>query len=273
MTPEHFETILSKIEGHGDHIYLHVKGEPLYHPHFEDILRLCEKYNKQVNITTNGTLLPVHAETILKCKAVRLVNISLQSFEEANAQKYMAYLIMVLNFVKAGLASTKILFDLRLWNFGGADLVPSQETAKIIELIEGHLDLGHPIYITDTNTKGGKLTSNVYISKGYAFEWPSQDNDFLGTVGTCFGLRHQIAILSSGVVVPCCLDAEGAIPLGNLLDLNANFEDIVTSQRAQAIVKGFEGDRLVESLCMHCSYRKRYFNKKNKGNGLIQRKK
>ena len=257
MSVENFEKVIQALEGHGDHIYLHVKGEPLLHPNFKEILEICSKYHKIVNITSNGTLLEKQGQTILDSGVVRIVNLSLQSFEDVDDQvAYKVYLEKVLAFVKKGLKESNMLFDLRLWNFDDFDLVANKGNQEVIDFIEDYLELTSPISITDSKTKGGKLNDMVYISKGAEFQWPSLDNDYVSDRGKCFGLRHQIAILSSGEVVPCCLDADGVINLGNIFE--ENFEKIVTSQRADKIARGFENNKLVEPLCMRCSYRKQF---------------
>jgi MoaA/NifB/PqqE/SkfB family radical SAM enzyme len=56
--------------------------------------------------------------------------------------------------------------------------------------------------------------------------------------------------------VPCCLDAEGVIVLGNLLE--SDFESIITTPRAMKIATGFENRKLIEPLCQRCSYRERF---------------
>lgn len=259
MSVDDFETVLKKLEGHGQHIYLHVKGEPLLHKNFKDILELCHRYNKIVNITTNGTLLDLQGQTILDNPAVRLVNISLQSFEKSDELAHKAYLDKVLGFVKKGLSETKILFDLRLWNFEDDNLIACKKNQLTLDYIDAFLDLPEPITVTDPKTKGLKLNSNAYISKGAEFVWPSLSNDIVNTKGSCYGLRHQIAILSTGEVVPCCLDSEGVISLGNILE--TDFESIVTSTRATAIAVGFENNKLIEPLCIRCGYRERFFKR------------
>ncbi len=257
MSLEDFETVLQRIEGHGDQIYLHVKGEPLFHPNFKEILALCYQYQKKVNITTNGTLLEKHGQTILDSPAVRLVNISLQSFEDGgHLEAYDAYLSNVLSFVKRGLKETPILFDLRVWNFDDQHLVANKKNQKTLDYIDSFLELPTPITVIDPKIKGIKLNSNVFISKGCEFEWPSLSNEWVGTEGNCFGLRHQLAILSTGDVVPCCLDAEGVINLGNILE--DDLEKLVTSSRASKITLGFQNKQIIEPLCIKCSYRKRF---------------
>jgi len=255
MSVEDFEKVLKKLDGHGDHIYLHVKGEPLLHKDFEEILDLCNRYNKIVNITTNGTLLDKHGRSIIESPAVRLVNISLQSFEDVeNETAYNEYLDKVLGFIKMGLYETNKLFELRLWNFDDINLGASKENQWTLDYIETFLDLSIPV--TDQKTKGLKGKSNVYISKGYEFEWPSLENDIINTKGSCYGLRHQVGILSTGEVVPCCLDSEGVVSLGNVLE--SDFESIVSSARATAIATGFENNKLIEPLCMRCGYREHF---------------
>lgn len=258
MALEDFETVLQKLEGHGDHIYLHVKGEPLLHPNFKEILDLCGRYQKRVNVTTNGTLLGRVGQSILESPAVRLVSISLQSFEEMTNQKaYDDYLNTVLSFVKQGLKDTKILFDLRLWNFENKNLEASNENQETLNRIESFLELPQAITLSEPDSKIGSLNSNVYVSRGYEFEWPNLNHPLVATRGSCYGMRHQVGILSTGDVVPCCLDAEGGAAVGNILE--SDFESIVTSARAINIARGFEHNKLVEPLCMRCAYRERFF--------------
>uniref|UniRef100_UPI0034A1CF04 SPASM domain-containing protein n=2 Tax=Clostridiaceae TaxID=31979 RepID=UPI0034A1CF04 len=73
----------------------------------------------------------------------------------------------------------------------------------------------------------------------------------------CHGLRDQIGILLDGTVVPCCLDSEGKIPLGNIFE--QSLEEIITSKRARNIYDGFSRRRAVEDLCKRCGYAKRNF--------------
>lgn len=255
MSLDEFETVLERIEGHCENIYLHVKGEPLLHPNFEDILVLCHSYHKKVNITTNGTLLERHGQTILRNSSVRSLSISLQSFEQDGAA-YKKYLDAVLKVVKQGLKETNILFGLRLWNYQDAGFNANGKQEKTLDYIESYLGLSEPITVTEPKSNKLKLTHKVYISRGVEFDWPSLTHDLVATKGTCYGLRRQIAILSTGEVVPCCLDAEGVISLGNVLELD--FESIVTSKKAIAIRTGLENNKLLEPLCQRCDYRDRF---------------
>src|SRR5574344_1031494 len=87
MTVQEFEHVLKEIKPYTNYIYLHVKGEPLLHSNFSEIISLAEEYNFKVNITTNGTLLTKQKE-VLKSKCIRQINISLHSFEKKEEPNY-----------------------------------------------------------------------------------------------------------------------------------------------------------------------------------------
>ena len=66
MTVDEFRSVISKIKDYTENIYLHVKGEPLLHSHFDEILSICDENNVNLKITTNGTLLAKRKDILLK---------------------------------------------------------------------------------------------------------------------------------------------------------------------------------------------------------------
>ena len=63
-------------------------------------------------------------------------------------------------------------------------------------------------------------------------------------------------MLADGTVVPCCLDHEGDIALGNIFE--GSMEEILASERASAIYEGFRDHRATEELCRKCGYARRF---------------
>ena len=226
-----FEQILINIGDITDYIYLHVKGEPLFHPELEGILKLSRKYNKQVNITTNGTILKSKLNTILKNKdIIRQINISLHSFKDNNLNDN--YLVQVKESCEQLLEKTNIYISYRFWNISEKD----NNIATYKKLIKLHnFDIEADKLI---NVESLKLTENLYLNKDSVFVWPSLENEYYSAVGTCFGLRTHVAILSNGVVVPCCLDQNGIIDLGNALE--ETLEDILKKKKTIEIKEGFQ---------------------------------
>jgi radical SAM protein with 4Fe4S-binding SPASM domain len=62
--------------------------------------------------------------------------------------------------------------------------------------------------------------------------------------------------LADGTVVPCCLDGEGMVNLGNLFE--KDFSEIISRERAMNILHGFSKRHAVEELCRKCGYRERF---------------
>ena len=65
-------------------------------------------------------------------------------------------------------------------------------------------------------------------------------------------MRDHIAILSDGQVVPCCLDADANMKLGNIF--TDDMGDILSSKKAEEIKKGFEQRKVVEPICNTCGF-------------------
>jgi len=91
------------------------------------------------------------------------------------------------------------------------------------------------------------------------FQWPSLDAKNR-TDGYCHGLISQIGVLTDGTVVPCCLDGEGVINLGNLH--TEKLSAILGSPRAKDIVKSFKNNKAKEELCQKCTFKERFNNRK-----------
>lgn len=258
MDLEAFETVLERIKGHGSYVYLHIKGEPMMHPDFLEILDLCKTYNLKVNLTTNGTLMAKYAKELIDSQALRQVSISLQSQENLDdSTNILQYMSDVLEVVKEGSRLSETIFELRLWNYDTVgEMASDHKNHMMLTMIEKELSVTRETIDAIPNGKGVKLKNQVYLSKSQVFQWPSMALDELTCEGTCYGLRQQVGILVNGDVVPCCLDGEGVVRLGNIFE--ESFESIVTSKRASDIVEGFENKQLVEPLCRRCGYRTRF---------------
>lgn len=233
MSLSDFEIICSKVSNYTNNIYLHIKGEPFMHPELDSIIKTANKYNLNVNITTNGRLLPNNIDLINNNK-IRQINISLHSFNKLDDVKE------IINLTE-GIKDTYISF--RLWN--------NSDNSEIISFLNN-------FYNVNIDIKSGRFTlkSNIFLSLDNEFEWPSIDKDIISLNGTCKGLREQIGILVDGTVVSCCLDNNGDNNLGNIF--KNSLEDIISSKKYQDILNGFRCKELVSPLCQRCGYIKRF---------------
>ena len=254
MTPEVFRDILKEVSPYSGHIYFHVMGEPLMHPDIDVFLDMCQEYGCKANITTNGILIKDVKDKVASKPALRMMNFSMHILDENMEEKKInAYLDEVFSFTNAAVAAKPdFITCLRLWNQDGL----SQKNRHIIERVEEKLDLPKSIQNIPVKGNGIKLTNNIYINQASEFDWPDRKIDDISENGFCLGMRDQIAILVDGTVVPCCLDSEGTIALGNIKEID--FLSIIEGKRATDLYNGFSERKAVEPLCRKCGYRKRF---------------
>lgn len=249
-----FENICKKINQYTNLIALHVKGEPLLNPNLEGILYICHKYKLKVNITTNATLFDKKMDIILKSKAIRQINFSLHSAEQ-NGMDKESYLKKVFVAADEIHNNTDIIISYRLWNL--QNIKENSINHDILKMIGKHYKIENIVDMA-RNNHFLKCAENVYLNQDLEFEWPNIEREKISDCGKCYGLRNQIAILVNGDVVPCCLDAEGNILLGNIF--RNTLEEILNSRRSKEIIEGFQKGKLVEELCTKCGYIKKFNN-------------
>ncbi|MDU6295769.1 radical SAM protein [Clostridium celatum] len=258
MGKEEFLHILKEVKPFTDHIYFHLMGEPLLNENIDYFLEESYKNHLKVNLTTNGTLLKKVEDKLINSKALRQINISLHSFE-ANEKtvELEDYINNVTDFITKARSNSDIICAIRLWNMDNNDLKGANGlNSDILKMLEENLELDFSIGEKLQETNRIKLKDKVYLNMAEKFEWPDIQIDSLGEEVFCHGLRNQIGILVDGTVVPCCLDSEGNINLGNIFE--KSMKDIVEDKRTRDIYDGFSRRRAVEELCKKCGYATRF---------------
>lgn len=241
MTLEEFDLLTSRLAGRVKFLYFHLMGEPFLHPHLPQFVEMARQKGFIPVITTNGTLLSKR-EDMLEALPHKL-QISLHSHEGNGKEDLEQYIDEVMTFAKEA-ARRGCIIVLRLWNEGGHNSM----NEEIIRLIANH----QPRPWVERND-GWRLAENLYIESDNMFEWPDlQHESYAGEEVFCYALRNQIGVLVDGTVVPCCLDHNGDMDLGNLY--TQSLEEILASPRAHAIYQGFTNHTATEPLCQRCAY-------------------
>ena len=257
MTPTAFTAILDKIAAHTGFIALHVLGEPLFHPNFDQLLAISHEQGLQVNLTTNGTLLARHRQTLLTAPALRQINISLHSLAQMEPGAADLLLEEIFDFAREASRATSLYLSLRMWNLQAGD---AEEALAWNDRLLARLTavFGIPaLPVADlAATRGLPLAPRVFLNPEPQFTWPHPSAPDLGRHGYCRGLRDHLAILADGTVVPCCLDADGLLGLGNILQ--QSLPEILAGPRARLMREGFAHQWLIEPLCRRCTYRLRF---------------
>jgi hypothetical protein len=276
ISPDRFALLLSRIKGAAKSLYFHVKGEPLLHPNLPKLIDLAGDAGYDVLITTNGSLLPNRLRDLAGRRALRRLNVSLHSLEESGngAEAALEDILAAVSVLRESDPERKSLstISLRLWNRDDRE-----QTDRLIAGIERHFSLSAGALVQSLSEQGGRgvvVRSGISVHPADRFDWPDpaaaaadparggesggycSGNSLGACRGYCRALHDQAGILVDGTVVPCCLDGDGVIDLGNVYE--TPWEEIMNGSRARALRDGFSRRRVVEPLCRSCGYRKRF---------------
>lgn len=250
LTAEEFDLLTDRLRGEIKFLYFHLMGEPMLHPLLPRFIAEARRKEFIPVLTTNGTLFDpqrqvggVSPVAALLESLPHKVQISLHSQEGNGVESPDQYIDHVMTFaLEAARRGTIVV--LRLWNQGGYD----SRNAELLQLLSRHV----PQPWTE-RYDGYKLSERLYLEYDQMFEWPDEEHRELGVNEVfCYALRNQVGVMVDGTVVPCCLDHDGSIALGNLF--TQSLQEILSSPRAQAIYDGFSHHTASESLCRKCDY-------------------
>jgi len=263
MQEPEFRRVIAQVAPLTEEVCLHLMGEPLGHPHLEEIISACADAGVPVNVTTNGVLLTEQRKQLLLHGSVRQVNISVHSFEANFGMKDVEpYMDRVINFVDRALGERPDLYiNLRLWDLDDPECL-SEKSVSIRRYLQEHfaIDL-NAMRIDVRRRKNFLIKQRVYLNFDSRFVWPSPTQPLRQERGFCHAMTHHIGIHADGTVVPCCLDKEAILDLGNVLTGDHNLEEILAGPRAAAMRTGFAQGKLVEDLCRRCQFIQRFDRK------------
>lgn len=278
-TPEYisvatFDKFATEAKIYSDYLYLHVKGEPLLHPELDSILAICDKLSLHVTITTNGTRIQSCQDVLLAHSCIRQVNFSLHSFFGNKSNIIMEdsdclelhnsdYFKDIFSYANKTLDSNHTNISYRLWNLGFTENFANSNTEVIKENLSSEnksilkaIEDAHQVVIDSSLRMGNKLKNCLYLNFEEEFQWPALEENIISEYGFCYGLRNQIAVLVDGTVIPCCLDGEGIISLGNLKQESLSY--ILSKDRTTKLQDDFSKRIVTEELCKKCGYRIRF---------------
>ena len=243
MSLELFSKIALECSKYTKLIALHILGDPLKIKNLKDYLMIAHKLNISVEITTSGVYLDDF--DFLRKSPIKQVNISLDAIMELQSQSFKKRALnRVFEFCRYKDSSNSDIFvNLRIQNR------KSPQTAELKSVLKQEFNLLE----LDSNTRVGKKIIIVFRE---SFLWHTNKSDIVANTGFCYGLISHFGILSNGDVVPCCIDANGDIVLGNLN--KDSLKNILYSSRVQRIINGFKNGIVVEKKCINCNYRMQF---------------
>jgi MoaA/NifB/PqqE/SkfB family radical SAM enzyme len=257
MDLDTFKSVVEQVAPVTELVCFHLMGDPLVHPDLEAMIEICDQHKANIFLVTNGVLLRPEKYQLMLHRRFHQINFSLHSFFDNFPDKDPSnYLERIFGFTERALDERPELYlNFRLWNL--VDPLGSHNSnTEMLNSICERFGFDAPTELDVRKRKSFNIKGRLYLHFDTEFIWPSLDLPVLGTSGKCYGLSSHFGVLVDGTVVPCCLDKEGAIPLGHVKD--RPILDTLGSNRAQQIIKGFKQRKLVENLCQRCQYIERF---------------
>ncbi|HEY8270239.1 MAG TPA: SPASM domain-containing protein [Pseudobdellovibrionaceae bacterium] len=257
MSLEIFNSVVKQVAPLTEQVTLHLMGDPLVHPKLNEFIAVCERHKVPIFLVTNGVLMNAVKEELLLHPIFRQVNFSLHSFHDNYGDKNPSvYLDKIFKYSERALIERPELYiNYRLWNLHEPRGVGAQNRS-ILERVCEYFEFKFEQTIDVRKNKSVRIKNRLHFHFDTEFTWPALDLPLLGERGTCYGLSSHFGVLADGTVVPCCLDKEGKIPLGNVQE--QSIEAILNNERAQKILQGFKANKLLETLCQRCQYITRF---------------
>ena len=253
MSLDFFNTIVQQAKSYTDEIACHVVGDPLTLNNLSEYLDIIHSHKMRAILTTSGYFMKKQSYQTLFHPAVKQINISLNAYNKNDtAISFEQYINPIIELCKEKVERGEESFiNLRIWN-----LDDKMSESEFNKMLFKRLDRSFAIKLNFPKDKRAiRLDYKVLLHFDRYFEWPSLSNPNYGH-GTCQGLSSHIGVLADGRVIPCCLDSEAVMTLGNLH--TTPLEVILLSKRAKDIKEGFQNSRCSEELCLRCSYKNRF---------------
>lgn len=169
---------------------------------------------------------------------------------------FEAYMEPIIALCHAKLDTAKQMFiNLRIWNLDDANSEHTFNETLFAYLENAFKTALHVKTLPMENKATIRLAEKILLHFDRYFEWPSLNHTECFDA-PCQGLSSHFGILSSGIVVPCCLDKDGIIALGNLHV--TSLQSILEGSRVRDIRQGFAKGKAVELLCQKCLYKQRF---------------
>lgn len=264
----------------GERVWLNYLGEPLLYPQLFDLAQYATTLGLSTHVITNGSLLTDAMVTRLAQSTLSTIKVSHDStFGDSaaahGAPRFPPALVLegigrLLQAVEGSGKRVVVILMTTAPGFPGGieglDLISSPQALR--EEVAALLDeAGRRVQLPAHDFVWAKLDSlswrtwntELAISSTFSIEVRPALNwgNALTTRhvepvrhGTCNALVEKVAILVNGDVVPCCVDAEGALVLGNVRE--RPLVEILASARARAMREGFAEGRVVEPFCQRC---------------------
>lgn len=256
MSYKLFKKFIDDVEKFKPEIILHHSGESFLHNDLFKFIRYAKEKGLKVGMTTNGTLLSKNDFEILNT-GIDGINISFAGVDEKdyinvrNKNKFEKIkndtILLASKKVKINI-KTKININAILTN-------ENKDRIDKFKIFFESIDGIDKVIIRNLMSWHGKVNVNSIKNRSNELKQivlDIKENFLIKIIGLCPSVYLSAGILWDGTVVPCCVDFNGSIPLGNIN--NQTFLDIWNGKRYQILRKNLKNKKLIKShpICGPC---------------------
>ena len=246
MDFELFKNIIDQVKDYNDYVWLAEFGESLFHPKFETFIKYCANNGVKTYLSTNATALNEKNSLEILNSGLDKIYLCLDGTTKETYEKlringqFEKTKNNIFNFLKL----KKKLH--RSKPYSVVQIIKMDETEKEIEDFKKQWDgLADEVWAREFCTWADQIKDIKKMSREENKYFPFRKKRY-----PCSLLWRKIVVSWNGDVVPCCLDFDGKIVLGNAK--RENLEDIWNSKKMVELrKKQIDGD-YNNPLCKKC---------------------
>ena len=222
-----FEKILSEIRGRVRIVSLHVLGDPLCVANLHEYINIAKQYNINLDIVSSGVYLQREKFEILCSENIHQISFSLDSVYDKNNEKSL-----LKKYEKSNIHEAREQYFNMIYDFYSYLRAKNNNTFVNLRIFGNH-DYSHILevykdYELDSKKRRIRLDYRFFLRFGKKFSWNNKGQIHRNSKPYCHASITQLSILSNGIVVPCCIDCDATMRLGDLQ--NQSFKEILDSK-------------------------------------------
>ncbi|WP_143428438.1 radical SAM protein [Helicobacter sp. 11S02629-2] len=251
-----FTKIASFLKGKTKLISLHVLGDPLVLKPLllNEYLSIAKANSLKVDLVTSGFFLDEDYFKILSTPPIHQVSFSLESYF-FNRHKTPKYFEVIKHFCAYKLeCKSEVFINLRLFSDSLEVDSITKDFASFFECL-GYIDK------VKKTSHGLRLAPKVILKTHNRFKWNAKSASLESKIKRstkCLGGIKQLAFLSNGKIVPCCMCANSEISFGDAsLDSNngLSLETFLESRKFLDFTSAMRKGEFIENFCKTCSFK------------------
>lgn len=261
MSLELYKKIINEVKIFNPKINLHHSGEPFLHKDLYKFIDYANKFNLDVGLTTNGTLIDKDNYYILKTGINRL-NISLAGVDKEDYEfirKNSSFneieekINKLANLKKMNNFNTKIYINVTKTEKNKDKIQRFINRFEDIDGIEGIIIRDLMTWSKSVDISEIKVNNSENINSFKEYTIVKIDNVHPINFSLCNSAYKGLGVLWDGSVVPCCLDFQGYNNLGNLSE--ESFISIYNGEKRKKLLNDLQHRNLIREnnkFCKNC---------------------